>query len=508
MAERQRSRRSGRLAVVARRTAAEPAVNPAPPGQSGGQYKPLTPREIRIIHRTALRLLAELGMGESPAELTQRCLRAGAFLNKDGRLCFPNSMVEDIIANAAGSVVLHGRDASRSITVGGHSVHFGTGGAAVQTLDLETGAYRPSTIADLRDLTRLQDCLTNISWFTRCCIATDIENPFDLDINTAHALLCGTTKPVATAFSHPSHVADVVRMFDLAQDSADRFSDRPWCAAHISPVISPMRFGEDAVLTAFECVRHNIPISCITAAQSGATAPASPAAFLATTLAETLASLVMINVLCPGYPMIFSNWPLVLDLRTGAFSGGGGESAVMNAASAQISNWIGLPSGVAACMSDAKAVDAQMGMEKGITALAAGLAGGNMIYESSGMTASLLGVSFEAFILDNEMNGHIYRVIRGIEVSDDALQFDDICGSILGDGHFLASGETMKAMQRDYVYPELADRSQPDVWEAQGSPDIREAARRKARAILREHHPAFLSAAADRKIRDKFYIAP
>ena len=508
MAERRRGRRSGRLAVVARRTAALPEVNPAPPGQSGGQYKPLTTRQIRIIYRAALRLLAELGMGESPDELTQRCLQAGAFLNQGGRLCFPNALVEDIIANAAKFVVLHGRDGSRSITVGGDSVHFGTGGAAVRTLDLETGVYRPSTIADLRDLTRLQDHLTNISWFTRCCIATDIENPFDLDINTAHALLCGTTKPVATAFSHPSHVADVVRMFDLAQESADRFSDRPWCAAHISPVISPMRFGADAVLTAFECVRHNIPISCITAAQSGATAPASPAAFLATTLAETLASLVMINVVRPGHPMIFSNWPLVLDLRTGAFSGGGGESAVLNAASAQITNWIGLPSGIAAGMSDAKAVDAQMGMEKGVTALAAGLAGGNMIYESSGMMASLLGVSFEAFILDNEMNGHIYRVIRGIEVSDDALQFNDICDSILGDGHFLASGETLKAMQRDYVYPELADRSGPDVWQARGSPDIREAARRKARAILRQRRPACLSKAADRKIRENFDIVP
>ena len=506
VAEKQRNRRCGRRAVVARRTATQPEVNPAPPGQPGGHYKPLKTHEIETIYRTALRLLAELGMGESPAELTQRCVQAGAFLNESGRLCFPSALVEDIVAGAARSVVLHARDASRSISVGGDSVHFGTGGAAVQTLDLESGVYRPSTIADLRNLTRLQDCLTNISWFTRCCIATDIEDPFDLDINTAHALLCGTTKPVATAFSNPGHVAEVVRMFDLAQDSAGRFADRPWCAAHISPVISPMRFGEDAVQTAFECVRHNMPISCITAAQSGATAPASPSAFLATTLAETLASLIMINVLSPGYPMIFSNWPLVLDLRTGAFSGGGGESAVMNAASAQISNWIGLPSGVAACMSDAKAVDAQMGMEKGMTALAAGLAGGNMIYESSGMMASLLGVSFEAFVLDNEMNGNIYRIIRGIEVSDDALQFEDICSSVLGEGHFLASEETMKAMQRDYVYPELADRSQPDVWKEQGSPDIREAARRKARSILNDHHPVYISEAADREIRRNFNI--
>ena len=138
-----------------------------------------------------------------------------------------------------------------------------------------------------------------------------------------------------------------------------------------------MRFGADAVAVVYECIAHNIPLSCITAAQSGATAPAALAGFLAQSLAETLASLVMVHAIRPGFPMIFSNWPLVIDLRTGAFAGGGGEIAVLNAASAQISNWLGLPSGVAASMTDAKAIDAQYGAEKALTALAAGLAGGN-----------------------------------------------------------------------------------------------------------------------------------
>ena len=73
--------------------------------------------------------------------------------------------------------------------------------------------------------------------------------------------------------------------------------------------------------------------------------------------------------------MVFSNWPFVVDLRTGAFSGGGGETAPLNAASAQLSNALGLPSGVASSMSDAKAIDAQYGSEKGLTALSAALAG-------------------------------------------------------------------------------------------------------------------------------------
>lgn len=270
-------------------------------------------------------------------------------------------------------------------------------------------------------------------------------------------------------------------MLDIAAGGAGEFAKRPFLKAHISPIISPLRFGEDAVDVVYECIKHNIPMSCITAAQAGATAPATLAGFLAQSSAETLASLVMVHAIQPGFPMIFSNWPLVIDLRTGAFSGGSGETAVLNAASAQLSNWLGLPSGVACSMTDAKAIDAQYGMEKGLTSLAAALAGGNLIYESSGMTASLLGVSFEAFVLDDEMHSHTYRALRGIEVSPDNLGFDAIIEAVLGDGHFLGGQHTFAAMERDYFYPTLADREQPRTWAENGSLDAWAMARIRAR---------------------------
>ena len=499
-----RRKGGGRKDRLAQR-AAGPA-NPCPPGQRGGQYRPLSEPEIIAIYRTALRLLAELGMGEVPDRLRRDLLAAGATEDGRGRVLIPEALTEACIAKAAKRFVLHGRDPARSIEVGGDRVHFGTGGAAVQVLDIDSGHYRAATLRDLHDFTRLQDRLTNVSWFTRCCIATDVEDPFALDVNTVHALIRNTTKPVATAFTLASHVAPIVEMLDIAAGGTGAFSKRPFVKAHISPVISPMRFGEDAVDVVYECVAHNIPMSCITAAQSGATAPATLAGFLAQSLAETLASLVMVNVIRPGHPMVFSNWPFVIDLRTGAFSGGGGEVAVMNAASAQISNWLGLPSGIASSMTDAKAIDAQYGAEKGLTALAAGLAGGNLVYESSGMTAALLGASFEAFVLDDEMHSAIYRMLRGIEVSDETLGFDAICEAILADGHFLGAAQTHAAMERDYHYPTLADRDSPGAWAEAGSEDAWTRARRRARAILSEHDPRYLSDAQEAAIRARFPV--
>jgi trimethylamine--corrinoid protein Co-methyltransferase len=252
-------------------------------------------------------------------------------------------------------------------------------------------------------------------------------------------------------------------------------------------------------------MKYGVPMSNIVAGMTGATSPAPLAGTLALTLAETLAALIMVNVFEPGYPMIFSNWPLVIDLRTGAFRGGGGEMALLNAASAQLSNSLGLPSGCGSSMTDAKAPDAQMGMEKALSALACGLAGGNMVYESSGMMASLLGASFEAFVMDDEMLSHVHRTIRGIEVTDEDLGFESIKAAVAGSGHFIDATETMMSMERDYYYPKLASREEPIVWQESGSLDHWDRAKVKAQQLL-QHQPSYLDPEIDLEIRKNFPI--
>lgn len=503
-----RRRRKGTLSreEMKARRGLPPEINPAPVGAVGGQYKPLSDTQLQQIYDTSIRMLAELGMGDCPPLLVEQALKCGATLNDMNRLCFSKDMIEGIIDGACKSFIFHGRDTKHTIEVGGDRVYFGTGGAAVQTLDLDSHVYRSSTLNDLYDFTRLIDTLPNVSWFTRCCIATDVADSFELDMNTAYCLMKGTQKPVGTSFTLAEHLDPIVDMFDVVAGGPGEFAKQPFCKAHISPVISPMRYGEDAFEVAIAAIRRGMPINSIVAAMSGATSPATIDGMLAASFAETLAALAMVNVFSPGYPMIFSNWPFVIDLRTGAFSGGGGEIALLNAASAQLANHIGVPSGVASSMSDAKAVDAQMGLEKTLSALACGLSGANMVYESSGMMASLLGVSFEAFLVDNEMLSHVYRMIRGVEVSEETLGFEAMRNVIKGEGHFIGEPETLAAMERDYFYPTLSDRIEPTTWAKEGSTDIWQRANAKARDVLGSHKPDYVDSASDKIIRDMHRI--
>jgi trimethylamine--corrinoid protein Co-methyltransferase len=122
------------------------------------------------------------------------------------------------------------------------------------------------------------------------------------------------------------------------------------------------------------------------------------------------------------------------------------------------------------------------------------------------MEASLLGLSLEGYVIDNDMLGAILRSVRGLEVSDETLSFETISEVVAGEGHYLGHAKTIEGMTRDYLYPEVADRASPSDWGDAGAPDVRERARVHVRRVLAEHFPDHLGPAADRRIRERFDI--
>jgi len=138
--------------------------------------------------------------------------------------------------------------------------------------------------------------------------------------------------------------------------------------------------------------------------------------------------------------------------------------------------------------------------------LLAATAGGNLISEVAGMVGSLMGVSFEAMVMDNEMLGIIQRTLKGIEVSDDTLSFEVIKDVIEGPGHYLGHAQTLALMDREYLYPTIADRSSLSAWEEEGSIGMLDKARKEAKRRLTTHYPQSIDPKIDAEIRARFPI--
>ena len=254
-------------------------------------------------------------------------------------------------------------------------------------------------------------------------------------------------------------------------------------------------------------MRGGMPVLLLSAGQAGATAPAPLATAIVQAVAECLAGLVYVNAIKPGHPAIFGTWPFVSDLRTGAMSGGSGEQALLSAGCAQMHRFYDLPGGSAAGIADAKMPDMQAGWEQAISNLSVGLSGLNMVYESVGMHASLLGFSLESLVLGDDLLGQVQRCIKGIEVTEDSVSLDAMKSVCLGGpGHYLGHDQTLAIMQTEYIYPELADRTSPKEWAEIGKPNLIEKAIERKRSILDAPREALIDPATDAEIRKKFKI--
>ena len=507
MAQRSRStrRRAGRSAQrVATGTSSSIAdiqLNPR-----GASYRPLSDHDIEEIHHTALDVLEKIGLADPIPELLEVAIAKGCFLDPEGRLRFPRALVEDAIEKS--SRLSQRQDVSlRDEHPTGTRVSFSTSGESISILDFDTRRYRPSTLVDLYDASRLSDQLEHIHTFGQPFIASEYsEDLFIHDINVVYAQRAGTKKNFSLGVSTAGHVEPLIQLLDMFAGGEGKFLEEPFCGLGGCPIVSPLRFAKDSTEVMVKCAKLGVDYGVAVASQAGATAPAALAGSLVQTFAESLACLVTVYMLNPTMPVYFGMWPFVSDLRTGSFSGGGPEQALLMAATAQISNFYGLTCGVATGMTDAKLPDNQAGFEKGITTLAATLAGAPYVSPYPGAVGSLIAVSFESIVIDNDMMGSVLRVHHGIDVSDETLSFDTIYDAVHGSGHFLDAEQTLKLMRSEYLYPDISDRGNADDWMDKGSKDIYEIAHERVKSLLADYYPEYIDPKIDAKVRENFPI--
>ena len=507
--DKEKNKRSGgRAARQALRSAPlAKELRPVKPGLIGGTYNPLSHKEILKIHEAALQVLEEIGLADAPQSGVTAMIDAGAILGDDGRLKFPRSLVEKMLSIACRDFSLHGRNSEHDMLLKQNRVHYGTAGAAVHVVDLETNNYRDSTVSDLFNAAKLADHLDNIHFLQRPMICRDITDNFEMDLNTVFACCAGTSKHVGVSFTEASYVKPIMEMVHILSGGKNSWFEKPFISNSNCFVVPPLKFATESCLVMEECIKSGMPILLLSAGQAGATAPAPIAGAIVQAVAECLAGLVYVNSIEKGFPAIFGTWPFVSDLRTGAMSGGSGEQALLTAGCAQMHRFYNLPGGAAAGIADSKLPNMQAGWEQATSNVMAGLAGLNLVYESAGMHASLLGFCLESLVLGDDLLGQALRCVKGIDVNNASLSLEtmrDIC--LNGPGHYLGHNQTLSLMQTEYIYPVLGDRTSPKEWAENGKPDLLMKAKEKKQDLLSSRSKAELPPSVRKDIIKKFPI--
>ncbi len=453
-------------------------------GMAGGRYTPLTMEDIEKIHQTTLRVFDEVGVQVNYPEALQAFSDAGAAIDKDSNIVrLKPSQVEDLLATAPSSVILHGREENgeHDLAIGGNKVYMGTGGTALNVQDPGSLEARRSELRDVMNMARLVESLDNIHFYMLNVYPGDLPVE-EIDVNRFGAALNRTRKHIMGGVYTVEGVRSVIRMAEKIAGSAEALRQKPFISMVACP-ISPFKLDESYGELAVEAAKNNIPVVVPAEPLCGATAPITLAGNMVIQNVDTLAGIIMTQLANPGCPAFYGCISSITDLRDMKYLAGAVEMGLMNAGAAQMAQFYKLPFYATAGMSDSKCVDAQAGYESAITSTMVALAGANFIHDAAGFIEFCMTASYDKLVLDNEIIGMIMRAVEGIEVNDTTLAFDEI-KKVGPGGHFVSSRHTRKYMRSEQYAPQLSDRNTRDQWLAQGGQETRQRAATRVKEVL------------------------
>jgi trimethylamine---corrinoid protein Co-methyltransferase len=469
----------------------------------GGQYKPLSEKNILKIHETSLRILEEIGVKVALEEALRIFKKHGAKV--DGEIVrIPPSVVEEALHLVPHRFLMAGREERHDLHMEDKRVYLGTGGAALTVLDLETGEARPGMLQDIARIAKLVDALDHIHFYLRPCVPQDIPKEA-MDINQFYAALANTTKNVMAAAQSVQSARDVIEMARMIAGGHETLVKRPFISFVTSWMVSPLHFATETTRVLLEVTKNRIPVALSSAPMAGSTSPVTLAGALAQVHAEQLSGICFTQLANPGSPVLYGAIPSMADFKSMTYVGGGIEFGLMNAAISQMAQYLQVPNYNSAGLTESKIPDIQAGYEKAYSICLCVLAGSNYIHHAAGMLESMRGVAYEQYVIDDEIIGMALRLLKGVEINEETLGFEAI-REVGPSGNFLSSMHTVKFMRQEYFRQTLGDRQSREAWEKSGSLDGREKARRRAREILKSHTPKGIDPKIDQEIRKRFNI--
>jgi trimethylamine--corrinoid protein Co-methyltransferase len=289
------------------------------------------------------------------------------------------------------------------------------------------------------------------------------------DIYRLYLVLLYSAKPIIIGSFSIDTTHTMIDMLAIFTGGREGLRSKPFAVFDVcpSPPLIWSKFGSQNLI---DLARAGVPAEIVSMPLAGAAGPVTLLGSTVQHAAETLSGITIHQLTQPGSPIIWGGAPAIFDMREGTTPMGAIETAMIDAAYAQVGKGLNLPTHAYMGASDAKIVDAQAGLESGMTALVGALAGINMI-SGAGMLDFLACQSPEKLVVDAEAIGMAKRMVRGIQVQTETLATEMFAGFGF-EAEFLKQKITRRLFQKEQYLPSpVIDRGSIRRWLEDGRRD-------------------------------------
>ena len=396
------------------------------------------------------------------------------------------SVVERALNTVPHQFWLYDRQGDRVVNYGGDVVHFDPGSSGVHYLDPDTLEHKPSFTKDLVKIVKVTEMLPQYQAVSTAVVCNEVPKAIG-DLYRLYLVLLYSGKPVVTgAFSVPTlqYMIDMLAIF-----AGDRkaLAERPQAVFDVCPS-PPLIWSHFGAQNLIELARAGVPAQMVSMPLAGAASPVTLLGSVVQHAAECLSGIAIHQLAQVGAPIVWGGAPAIFDMRKGTTPMGAIETAMLDVSYTQVGKYLGLPTHTYLGASDAKLVDAQAGLESGISALVGALAGINMI-SGAGMLDFLACFSCEKLVIDAEAIAMAQRLLVGVQVHTQPLALEMFAG-IDFKGEFLKQRLTRELFAKEQYLPsEVIDRDSIRGWQQNGGLDTFGRARAKVKSLLENYQP-------------------
>jgi len=456
----------------------------------------ISDEDIAKIHSTSIRILNDVGLRICHGEALRGLENAGASVDYDKQLVkMSNALVEESVKKAPRGYNLAGRSSEMDLRIEPGKTYTRCASGSLYIIDQETGKRRLASSRDVKDFTRLQDALGNISLCGGSPYPSDVP-PVLQDICQVKIMLENTQKHIRFQPLSGRNMEYLIKLAAAIAGGNDELRWRPVLSCITAPS-SPLVYSNEQTEIIIQSGKHGLPVMMGSTPIVGATGPVTLGGSLVLQNAEILGGITMAQVMNPGAPVSYGPRAPTMDMRTGLSSWGAIEGGLTSAAGVQMGRSYGIETDLYGTVTDSKVTDEQTAVEKVYNAILPALAGANIV-NGAGILESILSVSMEQLVVDDEIFGMMYRVLRGIEINEETMA-EDVIRHVGPAGHFLSQEHTSRHFSTEHFIPKIFDRKARDAWEKSGSRDVITNARDRSKKLLIEHYvPALEKAKSER----------
>jgi len=438
----------------------------------------------RIIDE-AFQLMLKPGIKVQSMAARTLLAEAGALVDANSDIVrIPEKIARKTLETTPHSFRLFDRNGNPTVFYGGDAVHFDPGSSGVHVLDSDTLEHKPSYAVDLARLVKVTEMLPQYDAQSTAVVCNEIPKAVG-DLYRLYVVLLFSTKPIVTGSFSIKTLQSMIDMLTIFAGSRSALAEKPQAVFDVCPS-PPLIWSEFGSQNLIELARAGVPAEMVSMPLAGAAAPVTLLGSVTQHAAECISGITIHQLAKAGSPIVWGGAPAIFDMRKGTTPMGAIETAMIDASYAQVGKYLGLPTHTYLCASDSKIVDAQAGMESGITAMIGALAGINMI-SGAGMLDFLACQSAEKLVVDAEGISMAKRMLEGMQVQTESLA-TALFEGINFKGNFLKQKITRELFPKEQYLPSaVIDRDSIRGWQAGGSKDTFARAKDRTNQLLQDY---------------------